>query len=358
MRVLVISAPLPGHLFPLVPLARALREAGHEVTLAGGGATHAGGMAVRDIAPGFSMGRVAGPVMLRHPVLARREMAGRAGTAVVGKLFAAANAGFLAAARDVAREVRPDVVIHEPLAPAGAIVAAELGVPAVLQENNLFPALELRDVVLAAAPLRGHRPPEPALTLTMTPPSLAGAHPGLPLRPVPYGGEGDVPDWLVERPRVVVSRSTVPGPGADPTGPVIAAAAGVDAEFVLVRPPKKAVRAGLPGNVRVVDRVPLEKVLPHATAFVHHGGAGSVLGALAAGLPQLVVPGPGDRRHNAEVVARRGAGLAVEARALSAADLTRLITDPGLRAAAGQVRDEIAAMPPPEEIVPAIVALG
>jgi len=358
MRVLVVAAPLLGHLFPLVPLARALWEAGHRVTLAAGGATGVAGMPVRDIAPGFSLGRIAAPLMLRHPVLARREIAGRAGTAVVGRLFGAANAGFLTALREVAREVRPDVVIHEPLAPAGAIVAAELGVPAVLQENNLFPARELRDVVLAAAPLRDHQPPEPALTLTTTPASLGGARAGHPLRPVPYGGEGDVPEWLLERPRVVVSRSTVPGPGADPTGIVAAAASGVDAEFVLVRPAERVTRAGLPGNVRVVGRVPLDRVLPHAAAFVHHGGAGSVLGALAAGCPQLVLPGPGDRRHNAEVVARRGAGLAVEAKALSAAELTRLVTDPRLRAAARQVRDEIAAMPPPEEVVPAIAALG
>ena len=103
--------------------------------------------------------------------------------------------------------------------------------------------------------------------------------------------------------------------------------------------------------------MPLDRVLPHATGFVHHGGAGSALGALAAGVPQLLTPGPGDRRHNAELVARRGAGLAVGPKAITAAVLTRLIADPALRTAAQEVRDEIAAMPAPAELVGDLEAL-
>jgi UDP:flavonoid glycosyltransferase YjiC (YdhE family) len=153
-----------------------------------------------------------------------------------------------------------------------------------------------------------------------------------------------------------VSRSTVAGPGGgDPTGAIIAAAPTVDADIVLVRPPGRLPR--LPENVRTVGRVPLDRVLPYATACVHHGGAGSVLGALAAGVPQLVVPGPGDRRHNAEVVTGRGAGLAVAARAVTPDVLTRLVTDAALRTAAGEVRAEMAAMPPPSDVVAALTAL-
>jgi UDP:flavonoid glycosyltransferase YjiC (YdhE family) len=90
---------------------------------------------------------------------------------------------------------------------------------------------------------------------------------------------------------------------------------------------------------------------------VHHGGAGSVLGALAAGVPQLVCPGPGDRRHNASLVASRGAGLAVAAKAITAATLTRLISDGALAGAALEVRAEIDAMPPPADLVADLEAL-
>jgi UDP:flavonoid glycosyltransferase YjiC (YdhE family) len=203
--------------------------------------------------------------------------------------------------------------------------------------------------------------PAPEAAITMSPLSVVGPRPGLQMRPVPYSGGGDVPEWLsrpASRPRIVVSRSTVPGPGGgDPTAAVVAAAAQVDAEIVLVRPPDTLRRETLPPNVRTVGRVPLDRVVPHAAAFVHHGGAGSTLGGLAAGVPQLLVPGPGDRRHNAELVARRGAGLAVEATVISAPILARLITDAELRAAAEEVRDEIAAMPDPATIVPQLAAL-
>jgi UDP:flavonoid glycosyltransferase YjiC (YdhE family) len=84
---------------------------------------------------------------------------------------------------------------------------------------------------------------------------------------------------------------------------------------------------------------------------VHHGGAGTVFGALAAGVPQLIVPGPGDRTHNARLVATRGVGLNVAAKDITPAAITRLITDAALAVAASDVRQEMAEMPPPEQIV-------
>jgi UDP:flavonoid glycosyltransferase YjiC (YdhE family) len=356
MRVLVVAAPLQGHLLPLVPLALAWRDAGHEVLVASGGdalGVDLGGLAAYDVAPGFTFGRIAGRVLLRHPLLARRELAGRGGTAVVGELFGAANATFTDAVVALARRERPDLIVYEPLAVAGAVAAEAVGVPAVLQENNLFPGADLVAAVATSRPMRRYAVGAPAATITVSPPSLTGPRPGLPMRAVPYSGGGAVPEWLLaagERPRIVVSRSTVAGPaGGDPMRAVVAAASRVDAEIVLVRPAGRLPR--LPRNVRTVGRVPLDRVLPYATAHLHHGGAGSVLGALAAGVPQLVVPGPGDRRHNAELVARRGAGLAVEAGAITPDVLTRLVTDPALRRAAGEVRDEIATMPSPADVV-------
>jgi hypothetical protein len=56
-------------------------------------------------------------------------------------------------------------------------------------------------------------------------------------------------------------------------------------------------------------------------------------------------------------VADRGAGLSVAANAITAATLTRLISDGSLVAAAREVRDEIAGMPPPADLVPDLEAL-
>jgi UDP:flavonoid glycosyltransferase YjiC (YdhE family) len=108
------------------------------------------------------------------------------------------------------------------------------------------------------------------------------------------------------------------------------------------------------GRVRTVGWVPLDEVLPVCAAVVHHGGAGTALGALAAGIPQFALPGPGDRRFNAELVARRGAGLTGK---VTAQALTTLTRDGELAAVARQVRTEMAAMPSPEERVPDVAAL-
>jgi UDP:flavonoid glycosyltransferase YjiC (YdhE family) len=131
----------------------------------------------------------------------------------------------------------------------------------------------------------------------------------------------------------------------------------VDADFVLVRPDPRAAAMPLPANVRTVDWVPLPAVLTNCAGIVHHGGAGTTLAALHAGIPQMLVNGPGDRRHNAGLVNARGAGLAVDPKEINTAALTRLVTDAGLARNATEVREEIAAMPTPDQLVPRLESL-
>jgi UDP:flavonoid glycosyltransferase YjiC (YdhE family) len=357
----MVSAPMLGHLLPMVPLARALRAAGHEVRLAAAAdalAVADPDLAVEDIAPAFDFGRIIRRMLLRHPLVARAELAGRAGTRGVGLLFGAVNAQLAEGVNALADQFAPDLVIHDPLAPAGAVAAARLGVPAVVHENSLFAGADLVQAVSAGQ----YRLP-PAATLTIAPPSLVGTRPGWPMRAVPHSGSGTVPDWLTRpagQPRLLVSRSTVAGPGGGALmSAVVAAASGLAVEIVLVRPDRRVMRrGGLPDNVRTVGWVPLAEVLPGCAAIVHHGGAGTVLAAFAAGVPQLVVPGAGDRTHNARLVADRGAGLAVPASRIAAADLVRLLDDPRLRAATEAVRQEMAAMPEPARLVPRLTALA
>jgi hypothetical protein len=362
VRVLFVSAPLIGHLFPLVALAVALREAGHDVRVAAGGdaaAARPAELEVDDVVPGFDFSRIARRVLLRHPLIGRAELAGKAGTRGVALLFGAVNDQMVAGALRIAREWSPDLVVYEPLAAAGAHAAAELGVPAVRHGNTLFDEAELVRVTTAA--MRHKRPgglPADRLALSVAPPSLVGEREVRPVRFVPYGGDGELPDLLREpppdgRPRILVTHSTVPGPGGgDLIGAAVAAASGVDAEVVLVRP--QGTRA-LPENVRAVGWTPFAEALATCAGVVHHGGAGTLLAALAAGVPQIVVPGPGDRRRNAELVEARGAGLAVPVRQIDAATLRRLVTDEKLAAAAGEVRDEMAALPHPADLVPEVL---
>ena len=59
---------------------------------------------------------------------------------------------------------------------------------------------------------------------------------------------------------------------------------------------------------------------------------------------------PADERR-ARLLAERGAGLSVPLDRLTTASLERLVTDPALRTAAGEVAAEMAAMPHPRELV-------
>jgi len=371
VRVLIASAPMLGHVFPMIPMARALREAGHEVLLATAGdalAARDAGLPIEDVAPTFHFGRIARRTMSRHPLIAASELAGQAGTRGVGLIFAAVNEQMADGVVATAQRWAPELVVYEPLAAAGALAAARLGVPAVLHENSLFDGPELVRVTLARLTEALHRHgvhalPPTAATVSIAPPSVVGLRSGWPMRCISYSGNGAVPDWLgrpSERPRILVSRSTVAGPGGNRfMTAVVAAASSVDAEFVLVRPDRRVLRREpLPDNVRTVGWVPLTAALATSAAIVHHGGAGTVLAALNAGVPQLVVPGPGDRTYNARLIAARGVGLASATKGISATNLTQLIRDPALRSAAEEVQREMAAMPMPEDIVPRLVGLA
>ena len=85
-----------------------------------------------------------------------------------------------------------------------------------------------------------------------------------------------------------------------------------------------------------------------AAAMVSHGGSGSTLMALAAGVPQAFVPLFVDGPANARRVAELGAGIVAED--LRAA-VEALLDDAAYARAAARVADEIAALPPIDEAV-------
>ncbi|MBW0116643.1 glycosyltransferase [Pseudonocardia abyssalis] len=361
MRVLIVAAPLAGHLTALLPLAAAVRAAGHVVAIATGDTAlgvDSGGIETHDVTPGLRFGRVGAAVSLRHPRAAWAEVAGRGGEEFARHLFGALNRRMADPLAELVRRTRPDLVVYEPWAAVGALAAAAAGVPSVLLENGLFDGGWAARTAFRA--FDGELP-APAAVVTVRPPSLGASPDHLPMRPATgWSGSPDLPAGLDvpgPRPRLLVSRSTVPGPGAgDPTRAVLAAADGLDADVVLVRPAPRIAAGPLPANVTTTGWIPLDAALPAATAIVHHGGAGTTLGALAAGRPQLLLPGIGDRRGNAEAVAAAGAGLAEPVRGITAEVLTRLLTDPALLVAAERVAAEIAAMPVPEDLVGPLLA--
>jgi len=64
----------------------------------------------------------------------------------------------------------------------------------------------------------------------------------------------------------------------------------LDRRAVLVTKHAEQVPKNLPDTIRRFAYVPFSELLPHAAVLVHHGGAGTSAQALAAGIPQLVMP--------------------------------------------------------------------
>lgn len=83
----------------------------------------------------------------------------------------------------------------------------------------------------------------------------------------------------------------------------------------------------LPKDILHLRYVPLDAVLPRAAAFVHHGGVGSTSQALAAGIPQVIMPLAHDQFDNAARVTRLGVGTSLTVRQFSAARLASRLHD-------------------------------
>src|SRR5918992_2084224 len=87
-------------------------------------------------------------------------------------------------------------------------------------------------------------------------------------------------------------------------------------------------------NVTVVPSAPHAAVLPHAAAVVTHGGHGTVIKALAAGVPLVVLPMGRDQLDVAARVTAAGAGVRVKPKASPAkvaAAVREVLEQPGYR---------------------------
>jgi MGT family glycosyltransferase len=115
----------------------------------------------------------------------------------------------------------------------------------------------------------------------------------------------------------------------------------------------------IPARVRVEQYVPQARVLPSCDVVVNHGGSGTTFGALAHGLPMLLVPKGADQFDNAARCAQAGAAIVLppdEVTAVAVRDaLTRLLEQASFRASAKHIAAEIAAMPSPAEAATRVV---
>jgi UDP:flavonoid glycosyltransferase YjiC (YdhE family) len=282
----------------------------------------------------------------------------------------------------ILQEWRPQIVIHDSMEFAAPIVAASLGISNVAHSfGPLTPEYRIAAITDRVSSLwksaglecRPYAGLYDHLYLDIYPPSMqpmSGDHVTRRalLRPVPLPAKESAfrTDFM----------------GGDPDDPLVYVTYGTEVkddkplrqliDALASLPLRLVVTVGdhrvpdafgpQPHNVVIRSFTPQMAVLPHASAVVSHGGSGTVLAALALGIPQLCLPYFADQPLNAVAVAAAGAGLYLDPASADnlaiAGAVTRLVAENRFRQQACRIADEIRAMPEPDEVAALVAQLG
>ncbi|MGC4106928.1 MAG: glycosyltransferase [Thermomicrobiales bacterium] len=320
-HIALIAPPYVGHTTPMLAIAGALVARGHQATFLHTGPSPCPPAGVATLRLELPPRPV--PFSPLEPV----------------RLTARRTASLLEVLPDTLRALGADLVAADQLEPAGALAAARLGLPWVSvacalpvnrepgvpppftpwrhrpdllarwrnrvgwQVHDLF-MRPLSRVIATWAAAHGLTPR--ALDDTFSPwAQISQMVRGLdfPRRALPAtfhyvgpirapAGTGTVPPALAARPLVFASLGTLQGHRADLFGAIAAAADACGVDLLIAhggRLPPEAV-ATLPGVPEVHDFVPQREVLARAAALVGHGGMNTVMDAIAAGVPAVLVP--------------------------------------------------------------------
>ncbi|MDP1820125.1 MAG: glycosyltransferase [Acidimicrobiales bacterium] len=381
-RMLFTCRPLAGHFEPLLLLAREAAAAGHAVAFATGEP-----YATRAKAAGFEA-FVAGPDEGFRAEWAPRfpgfeDLVGNEQRHFfLTEIFA--NLELVPRAHDLESIVdswSPHLLVHEVAELAAPLVGSARGIPYVdVSYGALIDSSLLHATGEAASPhwrARGLAPHPQAglfrhLYVDTCPPSLqnpeiASLAPVQLLRPAAaHVPDVDPPDWLDRidaAATVYLTMGTVWNRNLDIFRTVIEAVRDEDLALIITvgRQNDPAALGPQPHNVFVHQYIPQGVLLSRCDAIVTHGGAGTTLGALAFGVPLLVLPQGADQYANADRVVAAGAGRQLLKHELSAAAardaLLALLHDRSYRRAAERIKTEIRDMPDPLEAIRRIEGL-
>jgi UDP:flavonoid glycosyltransferase YjiC (YdhE family) len=379
MRALFTLLPARGSLQPLLSVAFALRQAGHETAFASArrfrSEIESHGLPFMEAGldwhvsdPDYiqTLCRAAGG--LTFPSLTGEERFAW----VTEHLFIGAAAGEMVSdVIDLGGQWSPDLIIRESLEFAGCVAAEALGVPHASVAAAADSALDRRSELAGPlAPLRAQAglPPDPDgemvfrhLHLCFTPPSFNGTDASFPStarflahQSVP-GREERLPPWLAglpDRPTVLVSMGTVFHRTPALYEAILAAlreepinlliALGFDQDPSRLGP--------LPPHVHVEPTLPQVALLPHCSLFVTHGGFNSVKEALTLGVPMVMCPIAGDQPYCAKRCEALGVAHVIPSNDRTAesirAAVHAVLSTPSYRHNAVRFREEMHALPP------------
>lgn len=371
VRLLFASTSGAGHFLPLVPWLDAALARGHEVVVLGPPGLAGAAARYRFVVGAEPDQEDVARLWARAASLPKEE----GGPFAMAEIFTRQNAGaMLGPARRVVAELRPDVVVREPMEFASGVAATEAGVPQLRVAIGLA-RLERR-FLGQAAPVLEEFCPGSAAAIAGTPyvtsfpasldPDLVGQQRyRVGTVPAPHREDGP--------PLVYVTFGTE-APKMAPMAPVYGHALAALADLpvrVLMTVGRDFDVGGLgvvPDNACVQAWADQAEVLAGAALVLHHGGSGTTLGALAAGCPQVVLPLFADQPANARAVGESGVGIGLRdpsgaLRREVTADLVATLHDAvesalgdaGLRSRAAEVAAEMAALPTIDEVAAGVI---
>jgi UDP:flavonoid glycosyltransferase YjiC (YdhE family) len=397
VRVLFSVSSWPTHYSAMVPLGWALQASGHEVRVLcqpsqTAPVTHAGLLPV-PVLDGMDVAVHNRLTYLRealqgdwpYPWLPLHPLSGAVMSTlddfdaaeyrrVIEPEYARRAAHGHDAAVGFARTWQPDLVVHDPVSTEGLLAARVLRIPAVLALWGPVGTHEaggvniLPDDLSRAFDRYGFGPFGAHVIEHVIDPCPASLEPPvrahrLPARYIPYNGGGVPPAWLSEpaqRPRVIVSWSTalsaMSGPNSYLLPRIVAALADLDIELIITATKQDVAGLGdVPPSVRVLERCPLHLALPGCAVVIHHGGAGSVMTAIAAGVAQLAITFASEQVRIGERLAASGAGRHLPGHLASAQairdEVELMLAGPRYRQAAAELHEETMRRPTAVELV-------
>ncbi|WP_409462148.1 glycosyltransferase [Amycolatopsis sp. GA6-003] len=373
MRLMFSSGAGYSHLAPMLPLARAAREAGDEVAFV------TGPEAMRYLENtglhAVSVGQPSDPAAAASTwQRAREEMAGMTADERLSHLVAEYLVGLGAAARldgmvEFVRDWRPDLVIAN-LAERAAVMAAGLaGVPYAMHAigppkaaATMERAWEVANGLVRERGLE-ELPPRDAVPYLdfwpeeLRPADVAWEYPTRwPLQPAGVmptpGPRPAVLDGLPYDRTVYVTLGTTHNARPGVLESMVAALRDepVNVVATIGRDGDLSRFGEQPGHVRIEQFVPQTQLLPAVDAVVCHGGSATVLGALAHGVPLVVLPLATDHFEVAAQIQAAEAGIAVESADEILAAVQTVLTDRTYRASAESLAAGIAEQPGPAAV--------
>ncbi|MCL6527252.1 MAG: glycosyltransferase [Thermaceae bacterium] len=347
MRFLFTCQPAFGHFHPLVPLARALHDAGHELAFACSVSFCSTVRAAGFLAFPCGLDWLESSAADTFPALREMSLEDQR-SRFVSDIFGGATA--TATVPDVialGNSWQPDVIVRDYWEFGGFVAAEHLNLPhATVGLGTFIPQEPL--AAMLAGPLarlcRAYAVPFALplgnlykyLYLHLAPPSYLPAQETVPvahaLRPLVFdraGGE-QLPGWLEQlsaNPRVYATLGTVYNKTAGVFEAILEGLRDEPLNLILtVGRDRDPGRFGpQPANVHIEHYIPQTLLLPSCDIVISHGGYNTVMAAISYGLPQILLPISADQPTHASICQRLGIAVVLDPAQMQAADIRQAV---------------------------------